>query len=68
MQNIQLMVIPEGEEKEQGIETMLEKITTKLSEPGERKSHASSGSTEDPSQDEPKEVYSKMHPNKNAKL
>ena len=63
MQNIQLIVIPEGEEKEQGIETMLEKITTKLSEPGERKHHASSGSTEGPNQDKPKEAYSKTHCN-----
>ena len=47
--------MPEREEKEQGIETLLEKNNgKKLSSPGEGESHKNSGSTESPNQDEPK--------------
>ena len=55
--------IPEGEEKEQGIETVWKNNHRKNSEPGEGKSHASSGSTENPKQDEPKEANKKIYHN-----
>ena len=47
--NIRIMGIPEGEEKEQGIETLFEKKNDrKFSELGEGKKHTSSGSREGP--------------------
>ena len=47
--NIQIIGIPEGEEKEQGIETLFEKNKDrKIPKPGEGKRHASSGSREIP--------------------
>ena len=62
--DIQIIGIPEREQKEQGVETLLEKIITeKIFEPGEgqKNTHTSSGSTEDPYQDEPQKAYSKTH-------
>ena len=44
--------IPEGEEEEQGIENLFEKVNRKLHKLGEVKSHASPGSTQCPNQDE----------------
>ena len=39
--NIQIIRIPEGEEKEQGIEILFEKIMTENFIPGERENHKS---------------------------
>ena len=44
--NIWIIGIPEGKEKEQGIETLFEKIMTENFPKGEDKGHTSSGSTE----------------------
>ena len=55
--NIRIIGIPEGEEKEQGIETLLEKNNDRtLSKPREGKNHTNSGNTEGPNQDDPKEA------------
>ena len=57
--NIRIITIPEGEEKEQGIETLSDKIMTDNFMNLKRgKKHTSSGSTEGPNQNEPKEPYS----------
>ena len=63
MKHIMLIIgMPEREEKEQGIETLLEKNNgKKLSSPGEGESHKNSGSTDVPNQDESKQAYSKKH-------
>ena len=61
--NIQIIGISEGEEKEQGRETLFEKMTDNLLNLEKEKNHASTGSTESPSQDEPKEANSKTYHN-----
>ena len=62
--NIRIIGTPGGEKKEQGIETMFEKNNDrKLPKSGDGESHARRKSTEGPTQDEPKEAYSKTHHN-----
>ena len=62
--NIGTIGMPEGEEKEQGIETLLEKNNDRtLSKPGEGKNHTNSGNTESPNQEEPKRAHFKTHQN-----
>ena len=62
--NIRITGIPEGEEKGQGIETMFEKIMTEnFPNLDTEKNHASSGSTENPYQEESKEANSKTYYN-----
>ena len=56
--------MPEGEEKEQEIGNLFEKIMKEnFLNFGERNRHASPGSTESPKQDGCKEVHSKTHHN-----
>ena len=67
--NIHIIGIPEGEEKEQGIENWFEKIMTENFPNLVRgESHASPGSTEGPNQDEPKEAHPKTHHNNNGTI
>ena len=62
--NIWIIGLPEGEENEEGIETLFEKIMTENFMNLERgENHANSGSTEGPNHYEPKEAYSKTHDN-----
>ena len=62
--NTQIIGIPEGEGKEQGIETLFDKIMTENFPNLERgKHHATSRSTESPNQVEPKQVYSQTYNN-----
>ena len=62
--NICIIGMPEGEEKEQGIKKLLEEIKTETSLTWSRKNknkNTSPGSTESPKQDRPKETHSKTH-------
>ena len=59
--NTHVIAIPE--EKEQGIDNLFEKMMIENSLTWGAENHASSGSTESPNQDEPKEAYSKTHHN-----
>ena len=61
--NIHITGISEREEKDQGIEKLSKNYGRKLPYLGEGKSCTSSGSTEGPNQDEPKETYSKTRHN-----
>ena len=51
--NTSIIEIPEGEERERGIESLF----------GEEENLTGSGNTESPNQDEPKEAYTKIHHN-----
>ena len=55
--NIRIIGIPEGEEEEQGIENLFEKVMMEnFPKSEERKSHPNPGNTESPKQEEPKKV------------
>ena len=58
--NICNIRIPEGEEKEQGVENLFEKMTENFSALV-NESHTSSGNKEGPNQDKPKEARSQTH-------
>ena len=55
--------IPEGDEEEQGIENLFEKVKKETFPNLMRESHTNPGNTESPSQEEPKEAHSKTHHN-----
>ena len=61
--NIHIIWVPGGEEKEQKIVNLFEKIMKENLLNGEGDRHASPGSTEDPNQVEPKEDHTKTHHN-----
>ena len=62
--NIRIIGIPEGEEKEQGIENLFEKIMMENSPNLMReKVHKNPGNTDSPNQEEPKEAPCKTHHN-----
>ena len=61
--NIHIIWVPGGEEKEQKIANLFEKIMKENLLNGEGDRHASPGSTEDPNQVEPKEDHTKTHHN-----
>ena len=62
--NIHLIGIPEGEEEEQGIENLFEKVMMEnFPKSDERKSHINPGNIESPKQEEPKEAHCKTHHN-----
>ena len=61
--NIHIIGIPEGKEREQGLESMFEKIMTEnFPNLLKKRCHTSSGSTESPNQDEPKMAHCKISP------
>ena len=60
--NIHIIGISEGEEKEQGIENLFEK-TMAENFPNLVRGKSCKGSTDGPNQDEPKEAYSNTHHN-----
>ena len=67
--NIRIIGIPEGEEEEQGIENLFEKVMMENFPNLMRgKSHPNPGNTESPNQEEPKEVHFKTLHNKNGKI
>ena len=57
------MGVPEGEESEQEIENLFEKIMMENFPNLEENRHTSPGSTENPKQEEPKEAHAKTHHN-----
>ena len=60
--NIHIIRIQEGEEEEQGIENLFEKVMMEnFPKSEERKSHPNPGNTESPKQEEPKETHCKTH-------
>ena len=60
--NIYIIGIPEGEEEQQGIENLFEKVIMEnFPNLMREKNHTSPGSTEGPNQDKPKEAHSKTH-------
>ena len=61
--NIHIIGIPEGEEEEQGIENLFEKVTMENFPNLMKKSHTNPGNTESPNQEEPKEAHFKTHHN-----
>ena len=62
--NIRIIVIPETEEEEQGLENLCEKVMTEIFLNLMREeNHASPGSAEGPNQDEPKHTQFKIHHN-----
>ena len=61
--NIHIIGIPEGEEEEQGIENLFEKVMMENFRNLMRKSHTNTGNTESPKQEEPKETHCKTHHN-----
>ena len=62
--NIKIIGVPEGEEEEQEIENLLEKIMKEnFPNFGERNRHTSPRSTESPKQVGPKEDHTKTHHN-----
>ena len=52
--NIRIIEIPEGEEEEQGLEILFEKVMMENFSNLMRKSHTNPGNTESPKQEEPK--------------
>ena len=67
--NIHIIGIPEGEEMEQGIESLFEKIMTEnFPDLVREKNHTSTIGTEGPNQDQPREAHSKTHYNQNGKI
>ena len=62
--NIHIIGIPEGEEEEQGIENLFEKVMMENFPNLRRvKCHPNLGNTESPKQEEPKEAHCKTHHN-----
>ena len=61
--NIRITGIPEGEEEEQGIENLFEKVTMENFPNLMKKSHTNPGNTESPNQEEPKEAHFNTHRN-----
>ena len=62
--NIHTNWIPEGEDEEQGIENLFEKVTMEnFLNLMREKSHTNPGNTESPKQEEPKEAHCKTHHN-----
>ena len=59
--NTRIIGVPEGEERELGIENVFEETMTKNVPNLVKKKHTSPGSTESPKEDEPKEVHNKTH-------
>ena len=58
--NIHIIGIPEGEEEEQGIENLFEKVMMEnFPNLMREKSHTNPGNTESPKQEEPKEAHFK---------
>ena len=61
---IHIIGISEGEEEEQGIENLFEKVMMEnFPNLEERKSHPNPGNTESPNQEDPKEAHCKTHHN-----
>ena len=61
--SIRIIEIPEGEEEEQGLEILFEKVMMENFPNLMRKSHTNPGNTENPKQEEPKEAHFKTHHN-----
>ena len=61
--NVRIIGIPEGEEEDQGIENLFEKVMMENFLNSMRKSHPNPGNTESPKQEEPKEAHCKTHHN-----
>ena len=61
--NICIIEIPEGDEEEQGIENLFEKVKKETFPNLMRESHTNPGNTASPSQEEPKEAHFKTHHN-----
>ena len=60
--NIRIIGIPEGEEEEQGIENLFEKVMMEnFPNLMREKNHTNPGITESPNQQEPKEAHCKTH-------
>ena len=57
--NIHMIGIPEGDEEEQGIENLFEKVKKETFPNLMRESHTNPGNTESTHQEEPKEVHFK---------
>ena len=63
--NLHIIGIPEGEEREKGIENVFEEIIAE-NFPNLKKEHPDTGSTEGPTQVEPKQTYTKTYYNKSG--
>ena len=61
--NIHIIGIPEGEEEEQGIENLFEKVMMENFPNLRREKVTQVQETQSPKQKEPKEAYSKTHHN-----
>ena len=61
--NICIVGIPEGEEEEQGIENLFEKVMMENFPNLMREKVTNPGNTESPKQEEPKEAHCKTHHN-----
>ena len=62
--NVHITEIPKGEEEEQGIENLFEKVMMEnFPNLMTEKSHTNPGNTESPKQVEPKEAHCKTHHN-----
>ena len=61
--NIYVIGIPEGEEEEQRIQNLFEKVMMENFPNLRRESHTNPGITEIPNQDEPKDAHLKTHNN-----
>ena len=62
--NIRIIGIPEGEEEEQGIKNLFEKVMMEnVPNLMRGKSHTNPGITESPNQEEPKEAHCNTHHN-----
>ena len=61
--NIHIIGVPEGDEKKKVIENIFEEIMAKISQTWRRKQISSTGSTEHPKQDEPKQTHTKTYHN-----
>ena len=61
--NICIIGTPEGEEEEQWIENLFEKVMMENFPNLVRESHTNPGITESPNQEEPKEAHCKTHYN-----
>ena len=61
--NIHIIGIPEGEEKEQGIEKLFENVMMENFPNLMKENHTNPGSREGPKQEESKEAHCKTHHN-----
>ena len=61
--NIHIIGIPEGEEEEQGIENLFQKVVMESFLNLMRESHTNPGNKESPKQEKPKEAHCKTHHN-----